>query len=165
MIIQATTAAARVWAPADDILLKACQWMRTRQLSTSHRRLNSTSFFLPFFTILRLFVIIKAFFDLSFIFFSLFLSPFFSLVHHLTIAVFLNVVYLQAHWLNRNFPCSQFMHKNLAWRCDLASVHGALIESKAMRSRITSSDRRRQCQDRIATRCVSEKPISFAGEW
>lgn len=37
---------------------------------------------------------------------------------------------LQVHWLNHNFPCLQFMHKNLAWKCVLVSGHGALIECK-----------------------------------
>lgn len=72
---------------------------------------------------------------------------------------------LQVHWLNHNFPCSQFMHKNLAWKCVLASVHGALIESKVMRWKTISSDRLLPCRDKTATRCASERLISYAGEF
>lgn len=73
--------------------------------------------------------------------------------------------YSQVHWLNHSFPCSQFMHKNLAWKCVLANEHGALIESKVMHWKIISRDRLQQCLVKIVMKCALERLISFAGEF
>jgi hypothetical protein len=89
----------------------------------------------------------------------------FSRLQHLIKLFFSSSFHSQVHWWNHNFPCSQFMHKNLAWKCVLVNEHGALIESKVTHWKTISRDRLRQCLVKTVTKCASEKLISFAGEF